>query len=203
MTPAMSNEPRPRTAISGAVRALRWILLALLFAAAAASLLGLPRAAQGGWPAATRVVPVALLVAFVGLYAAYRFVLVRAGRYPEGKALVRVALMVLLLAVIASISLERPPGPTAAPGVDLTALLESADPAVRALAAEVVRGRPVQESQRHAARLLVLLEDPAPEVRREARGSLGVLTGADAGEGPGAAARWRELCQARGLVPAR
>jgi hypothetical protein len=199
----MSNEPRPRIAIPGSIRALRWVLLALLFAAAAASLLGLPRAVQGGWPGATRLVPVLLLVLFVGGYAAYRFALVRAGRYSEGKALVRVGLMVVLLGVIASISLERTPGPIAASGVDLAGPLASADPAVRALAAEVVRARSPQEAQRHAARLLALLEDPAPEVRREARASLGVLTGADAGEGPDAMARWRELCQARGLLLAR
>jgi hypothetical protein len=198
----MSNEPRPRIAIPGSIRALRWVLLALLFAAAAASLLGLPGAAQGGWPGATRLVPVLLLVLFVGGYAAYRFALVRAGRYSEGKALVRVGLMVVLLGVIASISLERTPGPIAT-GVDLAAPLTSQDPAVRALAAEVLRTRPPQEAQRHVARLLALLDDPASEVRREARASLGVLTGSDAGEGQDATARWRELCQARGLLPAR
>ncbi len=199
----MSNEPRPRVAISGSIRALRWVILALLFAAVAASLFGLPHAAQGGWPTAVRLVPVVLLVLFVGGYAAYRVALVRAGRYPAGKALVRVGLMVLLLGVIASISLERTPGPTAATGVDLTPLLDAPDPAVRALAAEVVRSRPPQEAQRHAARLLALLDDPSPEVRREARASLGVLTGSDAGDGPNAAERWRELCRARGLLPPR
>lgn len=199
----MTNEPRPRVAIPGAIRALRWVLLALLVAAAAAALLGLPRAFQGGWPSATRLVPVGLLVLFVGGYAAYRFALARAGRYSEGKALVRVGLMVLLVAVIASIALERPPGPPAGPGLDLAGPLASPDPALRALAAEVVRSRPPAEGRRHAAQLLALLEDPSPEVRQEARASLGALTGADGGEGPGAAARWRELCVAQGLLPAR
>jgi hypothetical protein len=199
----MQNEPRPRAAIPGAIRVLRWVLLGLLVAAAAGALLVLPRAVQGGWPSKFRLVPVALLVLFVGGYAAYRFTLARAGRYSEGKALVRVGLMVLLVGVIASIALERPPGPPAGPGLDLAGPLASQDPALRALAAEVVRARPPEEGQRHAERLLALLEDAAPEVRREARASLGALTGADGGEGPGAVARWRELCQARGLVQAR
>lgn len=199
----MSNEPRPRIAIPGAIRVLRWVLLALLVAAAALALLGLPRATPGGWPSVTRLLPVALLILFVGGYAVYRFILARAGRYSEGKALVRVGLMVLLVGVIASIALERPPSPPAGPGVDLAGPLASADPSLRALAAEVVRGRPQAEAQRHAPRLLELLEDPAPEVRREARASLGALAGADGGEGPGSAVRWRELCQARGLLTTR
>jgi hypothetical protein len=111
--------------------------------------------------------------------------------------------MLLLIGVIASIALDRPPGPPAGPGLDLAGPLASPDPALRALAAEVVRSRPAAEAQRHAEQLLALLEDPAPEVRQEARASLGVLAGADGGEGPGSAARWRELCEARGLVRAR
>jgi len=184
----------------GAIRVLRWVLLALLVAATAGALLGLPRATPGGWASTTRLVPVALLVLFVGGYAAYRFLQVRAGRYSEGKALVRVGLMVLLIGVIASIALERPPGVQAGPGVDLAGPLASPDPALRALAAEVIRTRPAAEAQRHAERLLALLDDPAPEVRREARAALGVLVGA---EGAGSLPRWRELCVARGLVPAR
>jgi hypothetical protein len=199
----MQNEPRPRAAIPGGLRVLRWVLLALLVAAAAGALLGLPRAVQGGWTSPARLIPVGLLVLFVGGYAAYRFALARAGRYSEGKALVRVGLMVLLLGVIASIALERPPVAPAGPGLDLAGPLASPDPTVRALAAEVVRSRPAPEVQVHAERLLALLEDPVPEVRREARASLGALVGADGGEGPGAPARWRELCEARGLVKHR
>lgn len=199
----MSNEPRPRLAVPGGIRALRWVLVGLLAAAAGLALVGLPRAFQGGWPTSTRILPVALLALFVGGYAAYRFWLARAGRYSEGKALVRVGLMVLLVGVIASIALERPPTAPAGPGLELSGPLAAPDPATRALAAEVVRSRPAEEGRRHAAALLSLLDDPAPEVRREARASLGALTGADGGEGPGAAARWRELCEARGLLRAR
>lgn len=199
----MSNEPRPRAAVPGGLRALRWVLIGLLAAAAAAALFGLPRAFQGGLPGGLRWVPIVLLVLFVGGYAAYRFTLARAGRYSEGKALVRVGLMVLLVGVIASIALERPPTPPAGPGVDLAGPLASPDPVLRALAAELVRSRPVAEARGHAERLLALLDDASPEVRREARASLGALAGADAGEGPGASVRWRELCESRGLLPRR
>ncbi len=199
----MSNEPRQRLAIPGGIRALRWVLVGLLAAAAGLALVGLPRAFQGGWPASTRILPVVLLALFVVGYASYRFWLARAGRYSEGKALVRVGLMVLLVGVIASIALERPPTAPAGPALELAGPLASPDAATRALAAEVVRSRPAAEGRRHAAALLALLEDPAPEVRREARASLGALTGADGGEGPGAAARWRELCEARGLLQPR
>lgn len=199
----MSNEPRPRAAVPGGLRVLRWVLIGLLAAAAAAALFGLPRAFQGRLPGALRWVPIVLLVLFVGGYAAYRFTLARAGRYSEGKALVRVGLMVLLVGVIASIALERPPTPPPGPGVELAGPLASPDPVLRALAAELVRSRPAAEGQRHAERLLALLEDSSPEVRREARASLGALVGADGGEGPGAVARWRELCESRGLLARR
>ena len=200
----MSTEPKPSAPgapVPGAVPALRWILVVLLAAAALAALFGLPRASQGGWPSGVRLVPVGLLVLFVGGYAVYRYVLVRAGRYSEGKAIVRVGAMVLLLGVIASIALERPPAPPVGPSLDLTAPLASADPALRALAAEVVRSRPPAEGARHVERLVVLLADPSLEVRREARASLGVLAGVDAGEGPEAAGRWREILRSRGLLP--
>jgi hypothetical protein len=197
----MSNEPAPRGAVPGAVRALRWVLLLLLAAAAAASLLGLPRVFQAGGSSALRLVPVGLLVLFVGGYAAYRYALVRAGRYSAGKALVRVGLMLLLVGVIASIALERPP--TAAEGaLDLAGPLSSADPALRALAAEAARGRSPESVRHHVARLAALSEDPVAEVRREARATLGALTGTDAGEGTGAAARWLAVCRSQGMLPA-
>ncbi len=132
-----------------AVRDLRWILFALLLAASAAALIGLPRAEAGGWSTWLRLVPVMLLVLFIGGYATYRYTLVRAGHYSAGKALVRVGVMVLLIGVIACIALERAPAPPAGPGVDLAGPLESPDAAVRALAAEVVRTRPPAEALRH------------------------------------------------------
>jgi hypothetical protein len=102
--------------------------------------------------------------------------------------------------VVANIALERAPPPPAGPGLDLAGPLASADPSLRALAAEVARVRPRPEGLRHAARLAALAEDPAPEVRREARATLGALVDGDGGEGAGATARWLELLRARGLL---
>jgi hypothetical protein len=197
----MLNAPAPRPAVPGAIRALRWVLLAVLTIAAAVSILQLPRASQAGWPAWRRLAPVVLLGLFVAGYAAYRYVLVRQGRYSAGKAMVRLGLMVLMVGVVAGILLERPPLPLPGPALDLAAPLAAPDPVLRALAAELVRSRPPEEGRRHLARLSALVEDPDLEVRRQARASLGALVGTDLGDGAGAAA-WLEACRARELLPA-
>jgi HEAT repeat protein len=77
--------------------------------------------------------------------------------------------------------------------MDLREPLRAADPALRALAAEVVRYRPRREGLAYAQRLVELLDDPSPEVQAQARISLTALAGKDVGGGgPAAAARWRE-----------
>jgi hypothetical protein len=197
----MPTAPRPRLAIPRIVLTLRWILFALLLAAAGAALLGLPRALEAGGSAALRVVPVALLVLFIAGYATYRFALVRAGRYSAGKALVQVGVMCLILGVVAGIFTERP-APEHVPGVDLAQPLASPDPVVRALAAEVCRHRPPAEARRHLERLVALLDDGSPEVRREAHVTLVKLAGRDAGAAAGSAEAWRSLWRDKGLLPA-
>jgi hypothetical protein len=197
----MPTAPRPRLAIPRIVLTLRWILFALLLAAAGAALLGLPRALEAGGSAALRVVPVALLVLFIAGYATYRFALVRAGRYSAGKALVQVGVMCLILGVVVGIFTERP-APEHVPGVDLARPLASPDPAVRALAAEVCRHRPPAEALRHLERLVALLDDGSPEVRREAHVTLVKLAGRDAGAAAGSAEAWRSLWRDKGLLPA-
>jgi hypothetical protein len=187
------------------VRTARWVLFALLIGTAALTLFGLPElqraVAEGRWPAAALALPPALLALFIVGYAAYRIALVRAGRYGAGKALVQVAVMLLVLGVVAGVALV-PPGESARPGqapVDLLRPLASADPEVRAVAAELARHRPREEGLRVAPRLADLLEDPAPEVRRQAHASLAAIAGADVGgEGPGAPARWREWSRGGG-----
>lgn len=180
---------------------LRWILFALLLATSAVALVGLPRAFERGWPSWARLLPVGLLLLFIVGYAFYRWSLVRAGRYSSGKALIRVGAMLLALGVIAGIALDRPPVDQA-PSLDLAGPLASPDPAQRALAAELVRYRPHAGAIRHVPRLLVLLDDPAPDVRREAHAALVALAGEDVGEGPDASARWRQLWIGRGVSPA-
>jgi len=68
---------------------------------------------------------------------------------------------------------------------------------VRAFAAELARHRPRDEGRSLAPGLAALLDDPSPEVRRQAHASLVAIVGADAGgEGPGAAGRWRARLEA-------
>ena len=180
-----------------AVRAARWVLFGLLIVSAALTLFALPelqRAVEAGrWPPVTLALPPAALAVFIVGYAAYRIVLVRAGRYGAGKALVQVAVMLLVLGVVAGIALR--PGEQVGPArqpIDLARPLASNDPDVRALAAELARYRPREQALAVAGRLAELLDDPAPEVRRQAHAALVALAGFDAGgEGPGAAARWR------------
>jgi hypothetical protein len=68
------------------------------------------------------------------------------------------------------------------------------------MAAELARHRAPEEARRHVVRLVELLEDPSPEVRRQPRATLVTLAGADrGGEGDGAAARWRAYWEADGV----
>jgi hypothetical protein len=188
------------------VKTARWVLYGLLIVSAALSLVGLPElqaaVAAGRWPPAALAVPPAFLALFIVGYAAYRLVLVRAGRYGAGKALVQVAVMLLVLGVVAGLAIRPPAGLGTAPGraqVELARPLASSDPEVRALGAELARHRAREEGLAVAGRLADLLADPAPEVRRQARTSLVALAGRDVGgDGPDAAQRWREWARAAG-----
>jgi len=192
-----------RGRVPRSVRAARWALFGLLLVTASLTLVGLPAlhraVARGAWPTIALAAPPALLALFVVGFAAYRIALVRAGRYPAGKALVQIAVMAVLLGVVAGMMIV--PGEGTAPGtgpVELDRPLRSADPLVRAMAAELVRHRPREAALAHAPRLIELLEDRSPEVRRQARRSLAALAGEDLGEGPGARERWRERLRPAG-----
>jgi hypothetical protein len=179
------------------VRAMRWILFVLLLGAAAVALLGLPRA----WGGATwlRILPLALLGLFIAGYAAYRLALVRAGRYPAGKALVQLGAMLLALGVIGGITLDRPR--PVEPGEDLTSALRSWDPQVRVLAAELARYRPREQGLHQVGALVELLTDPEPGVRAQAHATLVALAGTDLGEGPASVERWQRFWRPQGPVP--
>jgi hypothetical protein len=180
------------------VRVARWVLFGLLLVSAVLTLFGVPElqraVAAGRWPPAVLAVAPILLGAFLVGYAAYRIALVRAGRYSAGKALVRIVLLAAVVGAVAGLALL--PRATVVPGegpVSLSDSLLSANPEVRALAAEIVRHRPPGEALAHVDRLVDLLGDPSPEVRRQARRSLVALAGGDVGgEGEDAAERWRE-----------
>jgi hypothetical protein len=179
------------------VRAARWVLWALLFVAAISTVAGLPElqeaVAAGRWPRATLAIPPLLLGVFIFGYAAYRYELVREGRYSAGKAIVRVAVMLLVLGVVAGVALRPSESAVSRSGpVPLERALSSDDPLTRAMGAELARHRPREQGLAVAGRLAELLDDPAPEVRRQAHLALVSLAGSDVGgEGTGAAARWR------------
>jgi hypothetical protein len=189
--PARPGEPRPP--LPRALRVLRGVLVALLFLSAALTLFAVPelreQVAASAWIKAALATPLVLLAAFVVGFAVYRVRLVRLGRYEAGRALLQIALMSLALAVIAGIVLFPEQDGVAARPVDLARALRVADPVTRALAAEVVRARPPAEARSHLPALVRLLDDPSPEVRRQAHASLVAVTGADLGQ---EAARWRQ-----------
>lgn len=170
---------------------LAWLLYAMLALAAAAALLSSTRAELV--PPAVRVgAPIAFGV-FLILFAVYRFALVRAGRYPAGKAFFQVgagALFLTLLFPGASRNLspaaERP----------LLQLMDDADPSVRAIACEVARYRP--EAKSYAEPLVDRLVDDSPVVRAQALRSLQTIAGRDVGGGEGKQAieRWRAWVKA-------
>jgi hypothetical protein len=181
------------------------LLYVLLLASAAATLTGIPvfeqAVREGRRPPAILMVAPALLAVFIALFALYRFALVRAGRYHAGKAFVQVGFMVLVLALLLPGSLERYRSAGVGRPVDLTRQLDSSDPEVRAVAAELARHRSRSDVLRYVPRLVALLDDPSSEVRRQARASLVSLAGRDVGgEGSGAAQRWRVYWRSRGVA---
>jgi hypothetical protein len=169
------------------------VVVALLAVSTVLTLVWLPSlragVASGRWPWAVLAIPPVLLGAFVVGYALYRLALVRAGRYPAGKALAQLGLMVFALVLVARIAFD--PGALKLPGGRLERGLRSGNPDARALAAEVARYRPPGEVRPLVPLLVELLDDPDLEVRREAHASLVAIAGEDLGSGEGAAARWR------------
>jgi hypothetical protein len=186
------------------VRRARFVLYPLLLAAAAATLFGEPVLEQavreGRAPRAALVVAPGLLASFIVLFAAYRYALVRAGRYHAGKAFIQVGLMVLVLSLVLPGSLERWRSAGTVRSVDLSRHLGAADAEARAMAAELARHRERSDAVRYVPRLVQMLEDPSHEVRRQSRASLIAIAGKDAGgEGPSAPQRWREFWKSQGI----
>ncbi|HUK66136.1 MAG TPA: HEAT repeat domain-containing protein [Anaeromyxobacteraceae bacterium] len=185
------------------VRWARVALYLLLLASAALTLFGAPPLEQavleGRAPPAALVAAPGLLAAFIVLFAAYRYTLVRAGRYHAGKAFVQVTVMALVLTLALPGSLERWRAAGTVRTVDLSRHLGASDPEERALAAELARHRDRPDALRYVPRLVELLDDPSPEVRRQAQASLVALAGGDfGGEGKEAPRRWRAWWQSNG-----
>jgi hypothetical protein len=162
----MAEEPHLGTLHPG--RALGVVLYLLLAVALAVALLG----DRLGLPAALRdAAPVAFGL-FLVIFALYRFTLIRAGRYPFGRALYQVGAGVMLLAVL----FHRAPPAAPAQAEDLSALLESGDPLVRRLSCELARYRPGGAAVRERVKAHAEGDAEAP-VREECRRSLQALAG--------------------------
>jgi len=163
------------------------VLYTLLLGAAGLAFFG--KEFPGRLPEAVQRVTPFVFGAFVALFAAYRFVLVRSRKYPSFKAFYQVGLAVvvfLLLLPSARASYGQ------LPGAGLEADLLDSHARVRALAAEVARHRP--DAARYASALVTALADEDPEVRLQAHRSLVQIAGVDLGspDVPGATQRWRE-----------
>ena len=116
-----------------------------------------------------------LFLAFLIGFSLYRLRLVQARKYPAFKAFFQVGAALLFLTLLLPGAKVHYQGP--ARGLD--ELLSDSDPAVRAMAAELVGYRP--DGASHAARLVAALQDPDPRVRAEAHRSLVRLNGTDLG----------------------
>lgn len=187
------------------LRPVRLVLYVLLAGSAMFTLLGGPTLEQavreGRLPQSALVVAPVLLLVFIVVFAAYRFALVRTGHYHAGKAFVQVGLMLLVLTLLLPRSLERYQAAGTVRPVDLTRYLRAPDPESRAMAAELARHRERPEALRYVPRLVELIQDGSPEVRRQARASLQTLAGSDAGgDGADAGERWRAYWRSQGVA---
>ena len=129
-----------------------------------------------------------LFLAFLLGFSLYRLRLVQARKYPAFKAFFQVGAALLFFTLL----LPGAKSPYQGPGRGLDDLLSDSDPAVRAMAAELVGYRP--DGASHAARLVAALQDPDPQVRAQAHRSLVRLNGTDLGspESSGGLRAWHE-----------
>ncbi|HEX4385262.1 MAG TPA: HEAT repeat domain-containing protein [Myxococcales bacterium] len=141
----------------------------------------------------------AVFLLFVAVFAVYRFALVRARKYPAMTALFQVGLSALIWVLLLPSTRQK-----IVPRHiidDVPALFSSADPRVRALAAEVAGYRP--DGVKYVEGLIERLNDADARVRERARSSLQRLAGLDAApgeEGKPAVEKWRALARQRGWV---
>jgi hypothetical protein len=182
------------------VQVLRLALYALLAASAIFTFWAGGDIAGRSLPRWTQVAAPTIFAVFLVIFTFYRFALMRAKRYPAAIGMFQIGLGALIWVLLLPSSRQRiapPPGQAD----DLPALLISADPRVRALAAEVAGLRP--EGRRYVGQLIDRLADDDPSVRERARLSLVRIAGTDpaAGkEGEEAAEKWRAFARQRGWI---
>jgi hypothetical protein len=133
------------------------------------------RSFPGIVPHSLELAALAFFLAFLVGFSLYRLRLVQARKYPAFKAFFQVGVGLLFLTLLL-------PGAKSQYDVGergIPELLSDADPAVRALAAEVVGYR--ADGTGYAASLVGVLQDPDPRVREQAHRSLVRLNGKDLG----------------------
>lgn len=191
VTAKPAAEPAPHVGALKLGPTFSGLLYLLLVGSAALALWA--RQAPGALPERLSVAAPWVFLAFAGFFTLYRLALVKAGKYPAGKAFFQIGTAVLFFMLL----LPNSRVPTDAPADPVATLLEHPNAEVRALAAEVARHRP--DGEKYGAQLAEALADPDPRVRREAHRSLVQLTGVDLGgpETPGAARAWRERFRGR------
>ncbi len=151
------------------------VLYTLLLGAAGLAFFG--KEFPGRLPDAVQRVTPFVFGAFVALFAAYRFVLVRSRKYPSFKAFYQVGLaVVVFLLLLPSARASYSPSPR--PG--LAADLQDSNARVRTLAAEVARNRP--EAARYAPALVTASASankmPHSDTARGTRNAQAVKSGA-------------------------
>jgi hypothetical protein len=126
-------------------------------------------------PHSLELAALAFFLAFLIGFSLYRLRLVQARKYPAFKAFFQVGVGLLFLTLLL-------PGAKSQYAVGqrgIPELLSDADPAVRALAAEVAAYR--ADGTGYGALLVGVLQDPDPRVREQAHRSLVRLNGKDLG----------------------
>ncbi|MGA9520802.1 MAG: HEAT repeat domain-containing protein [Myxococcaceae bacterium] len=181
----MQEQP-PRLGGIPAGPALAGLLYVLLVGSAVLALW--VREFPGAVPVALAKAAPWVFLAFILVFALYRFGLVREGKYPASKAFFQVGSALIFFMLLLPGSRVRY-GEHRDP---LTDLMLDANPRVRALAAEVAGYRP--DGEKYGAELVKALRDPDPKVREEAHASLVRLTGQDLGrpDDPQALKAWGE-----------
>src|SRR5260370_35292145 len=126
-------------------------------------------------PHSLQLAALALFLAFLVGFSLYRLRLVQARKYPAFNAFFQVGVGLLFLTLL----LPGVNDPYEAGQRGVQELLSDSDPAVRAMAAEVVGYR--ADGSRYGALLVGVLGDPDPRVREQAHRSLVRLNGKNLG----------------------
>jgi len=178
----------------GFVQVLRPALYVLLVLSALFTFWSAAPVAGRSLPAWTQSVAPTLFAIFLAIFAVYRFALMRAKKYPVAMGLFQVGLGALIWVLLLPSTRHKIAPPSSAAAEDVSALMASPDPRVRALAVEVAGYR---RDPRYVADVIDRLGDADPAVRERAHASLTRLAGKDVGSDPQA---WKSLARQRGWL---